>query len=408
MNRTHQVLWMAALMLLGSVILISGSATHPLQAAELAAPGDLGATLALPREPLAQQSRTWVIADQQVSATEAAVGDTLVFTLTFDVGDFASFPITVTDHLSSSLALESVWSSQGVLTYDARNITCTAQIEPGSPLVIEFRARLLTPGITTNVAFADTDGHGQAYTPVVMITTGMRHDVYLPAVITLRPAPGIYGRATINGKPVDNSGGVELRFFDGYSWSTRARASISWQTGDFKFLNVPSLQPGQLYYVLYERVSSRYEGLLLWTTRTLTSYNTADAVTIGAFDIADAPLLAPANKAAVYFPVTFRWGPRAIMPTDDYEFNLFDPYDLDPYLYGSMGYTDQFTLYTLPPVLNVGDLYARYIGIYSLDGGYGMTDPWLVYFENTGLRTAPFDAQAQLLQRIEAQKVQRQ
>jgi len=105
MSRIHQVLWMAALMLLGSVILINGSATHPLQAAELAAPGDLGATLALPREPLAQQSRTWVIAYQQVSATEAAVGDTLVFTLTFDINDFASFPITVTDHLSSSLAL---------------------------------------------------------------------------------------------------------------------------------------------------------------------------------------------------------------------------------------------------------------------------------------------------------------
>lgn len=404
MRRHAQMFWIAVLMLLSLGFLSTGSATRPLRAAEFAAPGN-PAELSRADEPLANEEPVWLIADKQVSARETAVGSILAYTLTFTVADMVTFPITVTDILSPSLEIYAARSSHGTLTTNATGITCVAEVDPTAPLVIEFWAIVRAPGITTNVAHADAGSYGQYSTPVVMTSVGA-HNVYLPGVITVRPAPGISGRVTLNGAPVSNTV-VELRFFDGYSWSTRANVALHPFNGSFLFSDVPSLGPGQLYYVLYRRELSYNPGLTLWSTRTLTSYTKGDSVFIGAFDVADAPLLEPADEAAVYFPVNFRWGPRGVAPTDSYEFNLFDPYDLDPYLYAILGYTGEFTLYSLPPVLNIGDLYAWYIGINALDGGYGIGEMRLIYFENTGLHAATVDAEAQLLEHIEAQKVQR-
>ena len=414
MRKSHLHLWVAALILACSVLMITGSTSRSLYAAKPDAPERVLIALTSTSEPapapgadrITRQEPVWITANKQVSDTEVPLGATLIYTLSFNNVSAVSFPVTITDVLSPSLSLVSAWSSYGHLNYGANVITYTGILSSEVSLVIGFQAQVLAPGIIKNSARVDAGSYGQYSTPVVM-TTAKPHIVYLPSVMDLRPAPGIHGKLTFNGDPQGNYI-VELRFFNGASWSTRAYAQPSWYSGKFMFRDVPALEPGQLYYVLYRRPTSWSPGLLLWATRTLTTYNEGDGVYIGTFDIADVPLLSPGNEAAVYFPVTFRWGPRGAVPSDIYEFNLFDPYDFDPALYAIVGYTGELTLHSLPLALNVGDLYAWYMGIYSPDGGYGIgSQVWAIYFENTGLRASPFSAQSQILGLIEAQKVQR-
>ena len=64
------------------------------------------------------------------------------------------------------------------------------------------------------------------------------------------------------------------------------------------------------------------------------------------FDIADIQLVSPPDGATVSLPTTFQWITRPATPTDDYEFDLYDPDDSDPswYTYPSLGIMAIITL----------------------------------------------------------------
>lgn len=193
---------------------------------------------------------------------------------------------------------------------------------------------------------------------------------FLP-LIRLQP-PGIYGYVTENGVPAIGVT-LELRFWNGMSWSTRATTTTA-PDGLYTFTNAPSLSPGQYYYVRYLNTTTATR-LYTWHTQTLRTYYTGASDYIGNFDIANVALVVPAPGAIVPLPTTFRWSPRPATASDSYEFDLFDPNTGDPYFFTDppLGYVGSYILGGLPPGFRTGTAYVWNIWVYSPDGGYGIS-----------------------------------
>ena len=213
----------------------------------------------------------------------------------------------------------------------------------------------------------------------------LSHSVYLPLIH--RPcAIGICGRVTLNGTSAADVS-LELRFFDGTSWYTLAPTNTD-ASGNYAFTSVPSLAPGQRYYVRYRNYSGTPGRLWVWGTRELTSYSAGSNVPLGNFDIADIPLVSPANGATVALPYTFQWTRRIATPSDTYELDLYDPSDGAPYFFTAppLGYVGTYTLNGLPPGFGPGAHYVWEIWVYSPDGGLGISNETrMVTFSNSGM-----------------------
>jgi hypothetical protein len=212
--------------------------------------------------------------------------------------------------------------------------------------------------------------------------------MFLPMVSKNFALSGIAGVVTNNGVPI---GGVslQLRFFNGSSWSIIGGATTD-TNGYFFFANIPGLGPLQRYYVLYWN-SGTAGHLSFWRTRTLTYYSAGGYVEIGRFDIADITLTTPSPGATVALPYTFQWNPRPATPSDSYEFDLFDPTTGSPWWYTSpLGYAGSYMLTGLPSGFSVGTPYCWVPGVYSPDGGFGMSYYcYFVRFSNSGSKPAP-------------------
>ncbi len=204
----------------------------------------------------------------------------------------------------------------------------------------------------------------------VGLTSVIVYRNYLPLVSKMLPK-GIFGKVTYRGSPISDIE-LELRYYDDTSWMTRATTKTD-KTGVFEFLQVPGLNQGQYYYVLFGRNSNRADELALWATSRLETYETASDIEIGNFDIANINLKAPPDYQYAAFPCTFQWELRSHSPTDSYEFNIYPQLSSAYfYTYPPLGYVGSYTLNGLPP----GFIYRHptnwYIGIYSPDGGYGV------------------------------------
>jgi M6 family metalloprotease-like protein len=215
--------------------------------------------------------------------------------------------------------------------------------------------------------------------------------LFLPFIAKVySPPKGIYGRITQSGAPVAGVS-LDLRFYNGSSWSTYATTSSS-SDGRFAFTNAPSLANGQGYYVRYQNPGGTYAGRLwFWSTRVLTSYSAGSAVAIGDFDIADIPMVSPSHGATITLPYTFQWTRRPATPSDSYEFDLFDPADYNPYWWTnpSLGYVGSYTLNSLPAGFNPATQYGWDVWVYSPDGGMGGSYYYRsVTFSNAGLAPA--------------------
>jgi hypothetical protein len=222
--------------------------------------------------------------------------------------------------------------------------------------------------------------------PANAIATPPDPQIFLPLVE--RHRAGIYGRVTAYNNAISEP--LLLRFFNGVTWSTMA-TTASGSDGYYAFLNIPSLGPGQEYYVLFQNSGNQYfTALWVWGTRLLTSYTAGASVEIGNFDIADIPLVSPLNITVIALPFPFRWTPRPNTPSDSYELDLFDPSDGNPYFYTnpSLGYVGSYNLVSLPQGFTPNVQYGWEVVVYSPDGGYGISyDTSLVTFLNAGLRS---------------------
>jgi hypothetical protein len=191
--------------------------------------------------------------------------------------------------------------------------------------------------------------------------------LYLPLVF--KPEPAIVGQVTLDGAPAYGVS-LDLRFFDGSAWSTLAQTSTD-GNGNFAFTNVPALAAGQKYYVRYLN-SSDPTRLFTWHTQILTAYSATTAVGIGSFDLATVNLLQPGPGASVNLPFTFQWTPRPATPSDDYQFELFDPNGSADWLSAPLGHTGGFALTGLPDGFGTGAEYGWTVVINSPDGGFGV------------------------------------
>lgn len=209
--------------------------------------------------------------------------------------------------------------------------------------------------------------------------------IFLPFIQRL--LPGIHGYINYQGN--NNSGSsfpVELRFFDGERWSTIATTS----SGPFgyHFSNVPSLGPGQAYYVLYR--NSGYDSIYLWVYATplLTQYSFGQGYQFKAFDVANIGLASPNHYSSAPLPVSFYWYTRTSTPEDIYEFNLYGP-NGDPYFYSPpLGNGGIYTLTGLPPGFALWQYYGWEVWVYGDDGGYGVSfETYVITFTDTQLQS---------------------
>lgn len=141
--------------------------------------------------------------------------------------------------------------------------------------------------------------------------------------------------------------GLDLRFFNGSSWSTRSSTTTN-NNGNYLFSNPPTLSSGQKYYVRYLNPSSTPNGRLWgWYGPDITSYTSGTRVHGGDFDIKDVTMLSPSDGSSVSLPATFSWQLRGIT-SDRYRLVLVDPMNSNAAISGDLGYVSQVTVTSLP------------------------------------------------------------
>ena len=195
-------------------------------------------------------------ADKQVSETVAHFGDTLVYTITLTPTEVITpFQMVLTDTIPQPLSLEqdSLWASQGKISFAGDIVSWQGAISPTIPVRLGYKANPIAVNTTAeNYALINAHENGLYRTPTV--TTSIVFEFrYLSLVKKSPPPKGIYGKVTDDGQTV-NGLPLDLRFYDGFSWSTMATIMTDFD-GSYSFLNMPSLNPGQYYYVRFQHNS---------------------------------------------------------------------------------------------------------------------------------------------------------
>ncbi len=209
--------------------------------------------------------------------------------------------------------------------------------------------------------------------------------LYLPLV--MRPVEGIFGYLTQGGIPVPSIW-LDLRFYNGSSWSTAATTTTN-SSGYYLFTGIPALAAGQLYYVRYWNSvapnSDDPSRLGIWASRDVTSYSVGSSVSLGTSDLANVNLVAPSPGLTVSLPQLFQWTPRPATPSDSYRLALFR---LGTSLYARtvlLGYVSDFYMTSLPSGFSPNVKYYWSVELMDSNGGAGAAY-WLyaVTFSNSG------------------------
>jgi hypothetical protein len=198
-------------------------------------------------------------------------------------------------------------------------------------------------------------------------TESSDNKAFLP-IVTYTISKGIYGQVSLGNMGPWADVALDLRFFNGAAWSTIA-STMTDSDGIYSFKNVPSLQPGQRYYVRYLNTANQ-AFLYTWHTRPITVYSAGQQVHAGDFNIAGLDLVAPYSGADEDFPVEFSWWLRSGQITDSYELNLFEPQTGSPYFYTDppLGFVSSYTLPSLPPGFRYDRWYVWNLWVYGPDG----------------------------------------
>jgi hypothetical protein len=207
--------------------------------------------------------------------------------------------------------------------------------------------------------------------------------VFLPAVMRSQVAAktGFNGRVTYNNAPASGIQ-VDLRFYDGGSWST-AKSANTGSDGRFTISGVPGLSSGQKYYLRFGPNTSNKNYLYSWYCPTLTSYAAGDAVADCDFDIANITLGEPDSGATVKLPVTFNWDKRGVSG-DSYQWELFEVDDDNYWDSQLLGDVSSFTLSNLPSGVSNGPHYGWMILANQGDDSYGSSFYYhSVYFSSS-------------------------
>jgi 5-hydroxyisourate hydrolase-like protein (transthyretin family) len=194
--------------------------------------------------------------------------------------------------------------------------------------------------------------------------------IYLPIIAR---APGqIWGLATDGGAKTAGLP-ISLRFYNGSTWSTLATVQTD-AAGVYQFLNMPGLAGGQKYQIVFDNTSQNANRLAWWGSSEITSYAHGSALQVSAFDVANVALVTPAHDGHVALPSAFRWVRRAASPSDSYALRLYDTTDFVPlFVSPYVGYTETYTVTTLPPGFTAGTPYTWDVILRGPDGGTGVS-----------------------------------
>lgn len=178
------------------------------------------------------------------------------------------------------------------------------------------------------------------------------------------------GLVTDAGVPLATSR-VNLDYFDGQSWATFTTTTDL--QGQYSFPNLPELVNGELFYIYWINHDDDTQKLGAWACWPVTINTQAFDDYHCDFDVSGVALNAPTPGATTSLPAQFSWRPRNIS-TDIYEFNLIDPADLSVWWWTDpvLGYTDAYTLSTLPPNFTTNHPYGWFVWLYSQEG-YGLS-----------------------------------
>ena len=256
--------------------------------------------------------------------------------------------------------------------------TPTATQTPQHIICLPLLMRDYPPGLTpthTPTQWLPTPTPTPSYTPTL---TRMPTPSQTPTA-TPTPGRGIYGYLTYRGQAAVNIFLSLLQWDDPQTMTTIA-STVTDSSGAYSFTNVPDLPAGKTYRVRFWNDSHDERYLLVWDGREITSYTAGDTVSGGNFDLANIPLVSPAEGATVTIPVTFSWDARWI-GGDEYEWLMKDPDE--PYVLassGSLGTNTEYTLESPPAGLEYGREYIWYIEVLNSDNGYGLSLYRSIYF----------------------------
>lgn len=193
--------------------------------------------------------------------------------------------------------------------------------------------------------------------------------VYLP-LANKGSAGGIFGQALRSECGLENIK-LELRYWDGSRWSTRA-VTYTRPDGTFTFADVPSLRPGEKYFVRYTNESASSFYMSFYNTRSLTSYSQGMPLEIERFWLEDFYPGEPYDDWSVSMPATFTWYTNIAHPEDSYELVLYSKQTSGLiFRSGPLGFTNQYVFESLPPGFETGKEYYWYVAVYTASGGYG-------------------------------------
>jgi uncharacterized repeat protein (TIGR01451 family) len=343
-------------------------------------------------EPRVQLSKT---------ATPDSVqpGGTVTYSITMlntDASDVEG--VTITDVLPPGFSYQA-GSTNGATTddptIDGQNLTWSGPfsvLENGGMLTLSFRATASSiPGTYFNtISGSSTNGIVVLTGSTASVNVGF--DIFLPLIMKSfggsTPPTGILnGTITDNGIPV---AGTELllRYYDDSTWSTYATTTTD-SSGNYQFSSLPNLGPDQELYVLWLNNNADPEQLASWSCSIIDSSTTDPNAYQCSFDVDNIDLLSPDSGVSVSLPQTFSWNKRPIT-TDDYELNLIDISDFDPWWWTdpSLGYVDNYTLNGLPSGFLPGEQYGWFMGVRGVNGVGFSYNYHVITFSTTGASEA--------------------
>lgn len=181
-------------------------------------------------------------------------------------------------------------------------------------------------------------------------------------------ASGISGVVTVSGRPAQKIT-LTLRQYDDIV-ETTVMTTTTDAIGHYLFADVPSLPPGQKYYVRFgPNELSTY--VYIWFGPPLNAYVSGEAAAGGDFDIAniDLPMAAWVNVISP-LPGTFAWTKRSA-PDDSYRLRLQERAGRIDVSSPLLGYVDNYTLVALPAGVQFDRDYYWYIEAVAPGRGFG-------------------------------------